>query len=218
MNLDQARFNMIEQQIRPWDLTDTRVLDLLFNVRRELFVPSAYQGLAFADTQIPLGHGGAMLTPNLEARALQALAMNAESKLRVLEVGTGSGFMAALLAANAEHVWSVEIVPELAATARENLARAGVTNVTVSVGNGLDGLQAQGPFDVIMVSGAVAAIPQELLAQLKLGGRLFAVVGHAPAMQAQLVTRSSDTHWLNRPLFETVAECLQAPAQPGFVF
>jgi protein-L-isoaspartate(D-aspartate) O-methyltransferase len=216
MNLEQARFNMIEQQIRPWELTDTAVLDLLFIVKRELFVPPALQRLAFADTQLPLGHGATMLSPNLEARALQALAMKPHE--RVLEVGTGSGYMAALLAAHADQVWSVEIVPELVAMARENLALAGVSNVTVEQGNGLEGLPTVTPFDVIMISGAVQSIPQELLVELKVGGRLFAVVGEAPAMQAQLVTRTSDSHWVTRPVFETVADYLQAPAQPRFVF
>jgi protein-L-isoaspartate(D-aspartate) O-methyltransferase len=216
MNLEQARFNMIEQQIRPWELTDLAVLKLLHSVRRDLFVPAAYQHLAFADTQLPLGHGAAMLAPTLEARSLQALAVQKEE--RVLEVGTGSGYMASLLAASAEHVWSVEIVPELVAAARTNLSRAGITNVTVEQGNGLEGLPANAPFDVIMVSGAVPAIPQELLAQLKVGGRLFAVVGEAPAMTAQLVTRSSETNWVTRSLFETVADLLQVPARSTFVF
>lgn len=216
MNFEQARFNMIEQQIRPWELTDLAVIKQLHSARRDLFVPAAWQRLAFADTQLPLGHGAAMLSPNLEAHALQALAVkNGE---RVLEVGTGSGYMASLLATNAEQVWSVELVPELVAMARANLSHAGVANVTVEQGNGLEGLPANAPFDAIMVSGAVPAIPQELLAQLKVGGRLFAVVGEAPAMQAQLVTRRSETDWVTRALFETVADALQAPARSSFVF
>lgn len=221
MNLEQARFNMVEQQIRTWDVFDPRVIDLLFAVKRELFVPEAFRRLAFADTAIPLGHGGSMLEPKFEAHAMQALAIGPELKNdgRVLEVGTGSGHMAALLAAHAGHVWSLEIEPGLAETARENLRRAGVENVTVVEGNGLEGHAAHAPYDVIMVSGAVPAIPQELLAQLKTGGKLFAFVGAEPAMQAQLVTRAGETEFATVTLFETVVPPLRgaAPAQ-RFVF
>jgi protein-L-isoaspartate(D-aspartate) O-methyltransferase len=216
MNLEQARFNMIEQQIRPWDMVDSRVLDLLLIVKREAFVPAAYQDLAFADTELPLGHDAVMLAPKIEAHALQALAMKPHEK--VLEVGTGSGYMAALLGAHADHVWSLEIVPELAAAARENLRRYNVSNVTVATGDGLQGLAAQAPFDVIMVSGAVSAVPPELLAQLKVGGRLFAIVGEAPAMQAQLVTRVNDSSYSTVTQFETSTELLKAPAAQKFVF
>lgn len=220
MNLEQARFNMIEQQIRPWDLVDTRVLDLLFVVKREAFVPAAYAGLAFADTELPLEAGkkagAVMLAPKIEAHALQMLALKPHEK--VLEVGTGSGYMAALLGAHADHVWSVEIVPELAETARENLRRYGVTNVTVETGDGLRGLPAQAPFDVIMVSGGVAAVPAELLAQLRVGGRLFAIVGQAPAMHAQLITRVNESRYSTVAEFETCTEMLQAPVAPTFVF
>jgi protein-L-isoaspartate(D-aspartate) O-methyltransferase len=216
MNLEQARFNMVEQQIRPWDVLDTDVLDLLMAVKREDFVPAAYRRLAFADTQLPLGHGVAMLKPNIEAHALQALSVKKEE--RVLEVGTGSGFMAAALAAQAGHVWSVEIVPALVAAARDALQQAGVSNVTVEQGDGLAGLPAQAPFDAIMVSGAVTSVPQELLAQLKVGGRLFAFVGAAPAMHAQRITRVSENDYRTETLFETVVELLQTSAKPKFVF
>jgi protein-L-isoaspartate(D-aspartate) O-methyltransferase len=216
MNIEQARFNMIEQQIRPWEITDLSVVELLAAVKREDFTPSAYRNLAFADTAIPLGHGAAMLPPVIEARALQALAL--KPNVRVLEVGTGSGYMAALLATKAENVWTVEIVPELATTARENLARAGIPNVIVEQGDGLTGLPAQAPFDAIMVSGSVPAIPQELLAQLKTGGRLFAVVGEGPAMQAQLVTRQGENQWSTQALFEREAAPLKVVGRPAFVF
>ena len=218
MNLENARFNMVEQQIRPWDVLDPETLDTLQAVRRELFAPAALQRLAFADTELPLGHGAAMLPPKIEAHALQALAPRKED--RVLEVGTGSGFMAALLAARAGQVWSIEIQPELAALARQNLARAGVANVTVQEGNGLDGLAAvanQGPFDVIMLSGSVPAVPQDLLAQLKPGGRLFAIVGEAPVMHAQRITRQGEG-FVTESLFETVAPALRAAATQAFVF
>ena len=216
MNIEQARFNMIEQQIRPWEITDLSVIELLAAVKREDFVPAAYRNLAFADTAIPLGHGAAMLPPVIEARALQALALT--PNVRVLEVGTGSGYMAALLATKAENVWTVEIVPELAALARETLARAGTPNVIVEQGDGLAGLPAQAPFDAIMVSGSVPAIPRELLAQLKTGGRLFAVVGEGPVMQAQLVTRNGENQWSTQALFEREAAPLQVVARPAFVF
>lgn len=212
MNLEQARFNMVEQQIRTWEVLDTDVLDLLFVVKREDFVPAAYSRLAFADAEIPLAAGACMLAPKIEAHALQALAMKKHEN--VLEVGTGSGYMAALLAAHADHVWSVEINPTLAATARENLRRAGIGNVAVEVGNGLAGLAQHAPFDAIMISGAVSEVPQALLDQLKPGGRLFAIVGEAPLMEAQLITRNGD-RFDSVNLFETVTEPLQATGAPN---
>lgn len=217
MNFEQARFNMIEQQLRPAEVLDPNVLDLLFAMRREEFVPPAHRALAFSDTQIPLGHGATLLTPLVEARALQALALKRHEK--VLEIGTGSGYMAALLAAHADHVWSIEIVPELAETARRNLAHQGAVNVVVETGNGALGLPAQAPFDVIMVSGSVREVPPELLAQLKVGGRLFAIVGQAPAMRAQLITRVTESAFRTVGLFETVAAPLvDLPAKQAFVF
>lgn len=216
MNFDQARFNMVEQQIRPWELQDPEALALFMTVKRELFVAPAYQNLAFADTQLPLGHGATMLAPKFEARALQAVAVKAND--RVLEIGTGSGFMAALLAARADHVWSVEIVPELAASARANLGRAGVGNVSVEQGNGLTGLPEQAPFDVIVVSGAVTEISQALLSQLTVGGRLFAFVAQATTSQAQLVTRKDEANWETTALFEADVELLKVTAKPAFVF
>jgi protein-L-isoaspartate(D-aspartate) O-methyltransferase len=218
MNFEQARFNMIEQQLRPARVLDPDVLDVLFVVKREEFVPPTHRRLAFADTQLPLGGetGACMFAPRVEALALQALAMKKHEN--VLEVGTGSGYMAALLGAHADHVWSLEIDPELAATARENLRRAGVSNVVVDVGNGLSGLPAHAPFDAIMVSGAVAKVPQLLLDQLKPGGRLFAIEGAAPAMQAVLYQRSGDG-FSRLAVFETVvAPLTDAEPAPAFVF
>ncbi|MDZ4255614.1 MAG: protein-L-isoaspartate O-methyltransferase [Sulfuritalea sp.] len=217
MNFEQARFNMVEQQLRPARVLDPEVLDVLFVVKREEFVPPAHRRLAFADTEIPLGGEGArMFSPIVEARALQALAMKKHEN--VLEVGTGSGYMAALLGVHADRVWSLEIDPQLAATARENLRRAGVTNVTVEVGNGLAGLAAHAPYDVIMVSGAVAKVPEVLLDQLKPGGRLFAIEGAAPAMQAALYTRVGDA-FRRVAVFETVVAALaDAEPAPAFAF
>jgi protein-L-isoaspartate(D-aspartate) O-methyltransferase len=218
MNFEQARFNMIEQQLRPGKVLNPDVLDTLFVVKREEFVPPAHRRLAFADTNIPLGGdaGARMFAPIVEALALQALEMKKHEN--VLEVGTGSGYMAALLGVHAAHVWTIEIDPQLADTARENLRRAGVTNVTVETGNGLSGLAARAPFDVIVVSGAVAEVPQLLLDQLKPGGRLFAIEGAAPAMEAALYTRT-DKGFQRRAVFETAAAPLtDAEAVPAFAF
>jgi protein-L-isoaspartate(D-aspartate) O-methyltransferase len=218
MNFEQARFNMIEQQLRPGKVLDPDVLDVLFVVKREEFVPPAHRRLAFADTQIPLGGatGACMFSPRIEAHALQALAMKKHEN--VLEVGAGSGYMAALLGAHEDHVWSIEIDPRLAETERENLRRAGVTNVSVEVGNGLAGLAAHAPYDAIMVSGAVAAVPRVLLDQLKPGGRLFAIEGVAPAMQAVLYT-GVGKDFSRLAVFETVVASLRdAEPAPAFVF
>ena len=217
MNLEQARFNMVEQQIRTWEVLDQDVLDLLLIIKREEFVPAAWRKLAFADVEIPLGHNATMFSPKIEAHALQGLQLKRHEK--VLEIGAGSGHMAALLAAHADHVWSMELVPELAAMARENLARHGVSNVTVETGDGLAGLAAHAPYDAIMVSGALAAVPQALLDQLKIGGRLFAIVGEAPVMTAQVITRAAEDGYRTVNLFETQAEPLaNAPAPERFTF
>jgi len=217
MNFEQARFNMIEQQLRPARVLDPAVIELLFAVRREDFVPAAWRRVAFADVEIPLNHGACMLRPLVEALALQAVGFGKHEK--VLEVGTGSGYMAALLASHADRVLSMEIVPELAQCARENLARAGIANVDVQTGDGILGLPAQAPFDVIVLSGSVPFVPPELLAQLKIGGRLFAIVGSGPAMTATLYTREAEGAFRTAGLFETVAAPLvNAPAAPAFIF
>ena len=218
MNFEQARFNMIEQQLRPARVLNPDVLDVLFVVKREEFVPSVHRRLAFADTELPLGggEGARMFAPKVEALALQTLAMKKHEN--VLEVGTGSGYMAALLGVHADHVWSIEIDPQLAAMARESLRRAGVTNVSVEVGNGLAGLPSHAPYDVIMVSGALGKVPRALLDQLKPGGRLFAIEGAAPAMEAVLYVRVG-ADFRRLAVFETVVALLRdaAPA-PAFVF
>ena len=213
MNLEQARFNMIEQQIRPWEVIDQGVLDLLFVVKREEFVPQAYRLLAFADIEIPLGHDASMLPPKIEAHALQALRVTKSDK--VLEIGSGSGYMAALLAAHAAHVWSIDIEPRLTEGARANLKRQDIGNVTLETGDAVCGWPAHAPYDVIMVSGSVPMVPPELLAQLKIGGRMFAVVGEAPAMQAQLIVRTSADACNTPSLFETVLPALANARQPA---
>lgn len=217
MNLENARFNMIEQQIRPWEVLDQDVLDLLFVVKREEFVPLAYRQLAFADIEIPLGAAACMLAPKIEAHALQALHIRKSDK--VLEIGTGSGYMAALLAAHAEHVWSVELVPEMSKTAHATLKRQGINNVTVETGDAALGWKAHAPYDVIMVSGSLPILPPELLAQLKVGGRMFVIIGDAPAMNAQLITRTAEETYQSTTLFETMAPALvNAPQPERFTF
>lgn len=203
MDIEQARFNMIEQQIRPWDVLDLEILDLLAIVKRELFVPAPYQALAFVDMEIPLPAGQNMLAPRVEARMLQELGVRKHEN--VLEIGAGSGYMAALLAHRAQQVTTLDIVPELADMARQNLARHGVTNAQVLEADGAHGYAAGAPFDVICVSGALPVVPRAMLDQLKIGGRLGAFVGAAPVMTAQLITRLSDTEFQTVNLFETLA-------------
>ena len=221
MNTELARFNMIEQQIRPWDVLDPAVLALLATVRREDFVPPAMRALAFVDTQVPLlpGVAGAvMLEPKLEARLLQQMQVQRHHK--VLEIGCGSGFMAALLAHRAMQVTTLECRPELATTARQNLARNGIVNVNVvkvSPAQGALGFGAEAPFDAILLSGSVAEVPQVLLQQLKPGGRLVAIVGDEPVMRARLYTRGdgSDAGWTQTDLFDTVAPRLEGFVAPA---
>ena len=215
MNFEQARFNMIEQQIRPWEVLDGEVLALLSVVKRENFVPAGLKAMAFVDMELPLREGGArgqaMLAPRLEARLLQDLAV--QSHERVLEIGTGSGYMAALLAHRAAHVLSLEIDAQLAAQARKNLAQEGISNVDVRQADGVAGAAADGPFDVIVLSGSVAEVPQALLTQLKVGGRLAAIVGDEPMMRATLVTRNSETAWTTAEPWDTVAPRLVSFAE-----
>ena len=217
MNIEQARFNMIEQQIRPWNVLDQEVLDLLHVVKREQFVPAAYQNLAFADVEIPLPGGESMLDPKVEARMLQEL--NLKKHENVLEIGAGSGYMAALMAHRARHVTTVEISPEIKALAEQNLARAGITNVTVVEGNGAAGWEQGGPFDVIVISGGLESIPEAFLKQVKVGGRIAAFVGRSPAMSAVIVTRVSETGYDTVKLFETNVKLLSgAPTVSRFTF
>ena len=212
MNIEQARFNMIEQQIRPWDVLNLGVLELLAVVKREDFVPPEHRGMAFVDTEVPLPGGQCMLAPKVEARLLQELAVHKHE--RVLEIGAGSGYMAALLAHKAQHVTTLEIDPALAAFASANLKRAGVMNATVVTGDGSQALPADGPFDVIVVSGSVAELPEALLAQLKVGGRMAAIVGEEPVMRALLITRSADGGLTRTVLFDTVAQRLRGFKEP----
>ncbi len=213
MNIEQARFNMIEQQIRPWDVLDQEVLSLLAVVKREKFVPAAYTMLAFADFEVPLPGGQHMLSPKLEARVLQEL--NVRKHESALEIGAGSGYMAALLAHRARHVLTVDIRPELAELARANLSANGISNAEVATGDAAKGWPAYGPYDVICVSGGLPALPRELLDQLKIGGRLAAFVGGLPVMKAQLVTRVGETEFRVAELFETYVAPLDNVVEPS---
>jgi protein-L-isoaspartate(D-aspartate) O-methyltransferase len=217
MNIEQARFNMIEQQIRPWNVLDQDVLDLLLIVKREDFVPADYKSLAFVDSEIPLGAGESMFTPKLEARLLQELQLKKHET--VLEIGAGSGYMAALLAHKARHVTTVEILPELKTMAETNLAKAGITNVTVALGNGAQGWAQGAPFDVIVISGGLEVLPDAFLKQVKVGGRIAALVGRAPVMSCNIVTRVSETAFETTKVFETNVKYLSgAAASSNFTF
>jgi protein-L-isoaspartate(D-aspartate) O-methyltransferase len=216
MNIEQARFNMIEQQIRPWDVLDQNVLGLLAVVRREDFVPPAHRALAFMDIEVPLPEGENMLAPRVEARLLQALQVQRHE--RVLEIGAGSGFMAALLGHRAQSVVTLEIKETLARLATENLRRAGMGNVTVVKADGVHGYAAEAPFDAIVLSGSVARVPSEILGQLKPGGRLVAIEGDDPVMTAVRYTQEAGG-LVRTPLVEITAKRLVGfPDTPRFQF
>jgi protein-L-isoaspartate(D-aspartate) O-methyltransferase len=216
MNVEVARRQMIEQQVRAWEVLDERVLGVLAQVRRELFVPSAYRQLAFADTAIPLRKGSSMLQPKMEGRILQALDLHAEDD--VLEVGTGSGFFAACLARLSRRVHSLEIHKELSEWARENLRAAGIDRVELETADALQ-LTDSNRYDAIAVTGSLPMEDPRFERALRVGGRLFVIVGEAPVMEASLVRRVSEREWVRESLFETVVEPLvNAAAPPRFVF
>jgi protein-L-isoaspartate(D-aspartate) O-methyltransferase len=217
MNLEQARSNMVEQQIRTWEVLDQGVLDLLYSVPREEFVPPACRNLAFSDMEIPIGGGEKMWPPKLEARVLQELAPKRSD--RVLEVGTGSGYLTALLAHRSAHVYSVEIQPALAASARANIVRHGLDNVTLALGDGAKGAPREfphdAPYDIVVLTGSVPLLPKALLDLLAPGGRAFAVVGEAPVMTAKIIACTSPGAWHVADLFETLLAPLANCEQPA---
>jgi len=217
-DIEKARHNMVEQQVRTWDVLDPSVLELLLTVRREDFVPPSYRALAFADMEIPLvvddwRSGETMWSPKMEARILQELEVKASD--RVLEIGTGSGFLAALFAHRADHVVSVEIEPRLKALAEINLRQAGVHNVRLTLADGSRGLADDAPYDVIVVTGSLPVVPEVLVSQLAMGGRLAAVVGEEPAMEARIIRRVSDDAFDTLTLFETVLKPLVNAERPS---
>ncbi len=215
--MKQARFNMIEQQIRPWDVLDQNVLDLFDKILREDFVSEDYRRLAYADIAIPIGQDQTMMPPRVEARMVQALAIDPTDS--VLEVGTGSGYVTALLAAAARHVYSVEIFPELQLQACKHLKKYDITNVTLEEGDGARGWDRHGFYDVIAVTGSLPVLPESFQASLNRGGRLFAVVGEAPVMEAILITRVGNNKFSRETLFETnMTSLINAPVRSEFIF
>ena len=215
LNIEQARFNMVEQQIRTWEVLDQGVLDLLYIVPREKFVPEEYRSLAFSDLQIPLGKAPSekMWAPRMEARVLQELALKKTD--RVLEVGTGSGYFAALLAHCAGRVFSVEINAELAQTGQRNLSASGIENAAVENGDGALGWSVHAPYDIIVLTASTPVVPESLLEQLKPGGKLFAIVGDEPVMSAQILSRDASGAALHKELFETCIPPLGNACQPA---
>jgi len=218
-NMDHtlARHNMVVQQIRPWNVNDDTVLDVLESTPREHFVPADCENLAFSDTPIPLGGGETMMPPVIEARMLQALQVQKSDA--VMEIGTGSGYMTALLAKLARHVHSIEINPEFSAAAAHNLEQHGIINVSLEVGDAYQNRSENSAYDVIAVTGSMPILEERFQTYLKVGGRLFVIIGEAPAMEAVLITRVSDNEWQHESLFETGITSLQnAPAPHHFEF
>jgi protein-L-isoaspartate(D-aspartate) O-methyltransferase len=217
LDFERARFNMVEQQIRTWDVLDQRVLDLLLRVHREDYVPQQYRALAFVDMEIPLGHGEMMLAPKMEARMLQELTLLPSD--RILEVGTGSGYMTALLASLGSHVYSVDIVPEFTQAAGAKLAAHGFANVTLDTGDAARGWSRHAPYDAIVLTGSVPVLLDAFQNDLLPGGRLIAVVGEPPVMEARLITCVTAGAFRTTGLFETcIAALKNAPQLEKFIF
>jgi protein-L-isoaspartate(D-aspartate) O-methyltransferase len=216
-SIEQARFNMIVQQIRPWEVLDPQVLEVMSHVPREAFVPERYRKLAFADTNIPLGHDQVMMKPNVEGRLLQALSIRPEDS--VLEIGTGSGYLTACLARLGRHVTSIEILPDLAETAAARLAGLSVDNVTLQTGDALRDIDPNVHYDVIAVTGSLPVLDQQFYSNLETAGRLFVITGRLPIMEARLVTRVNANNWTTESLFETcIPPLINAPAPETFSF
>ncbi|GJL71950.1 MAG: protein-L-isoaspartate O-methyltransferase [Nitrosomonas sp.] len=217
MNLEQTRFNMVEQQIRTWEVLDADVLELLYKIRREEFVPEAYRSMAFVDMEIPLGHGQFMLEPKMEARMLQELHVKKTDK--ILEVGSGSGYMTALLAEMGGHVYSVEIEPELKTMAEKNLLAHDINNVTIELGDAARGWSKNEPYDVIVLTASTPVLPEAFQKSLQPGGRMIVIVGEEPVMEALLVTCEKSGVYNSVKLFETCIPPLINAQQPErFVF
>ena len=216
-DFEQARFNMIEQQVRTWEVLDQRVLDTMNRIPREDFVPQRYRSLAFADTNIPLGNNQMMMAPKVEGRLLQALGIKPEDS--ILEVGSGSGYLTACLASLGRHVTSIDIVPDFTTSAAAKLAAQGITNTTLETADVANGLDSSEQYDVIAVTGSLPLLQQQFHENLKTGGRLFVITGKLPIMEAMLITRINRDNWSQECLFETCIPPLEHASRPqGFVF
>ena len=218
VDFEKARFNMVEQQVRTWEVLDPHVLDLLSEVPREAFVPEQYRNLAYADARIPLGHGQSMMPPVVEARMVQAL--NVQPSDQVLEIGTGSGYVTALLAKAGYHVDSIEIEATLSERAAEALASQNINNVTLEVGDAMQGADnLRHHYDVIAMTGSLPVMDEKFQYMLSIGGRLFVILGESPVMEAVLITRIGENQWRHESLFETDIDELKNAQQPqAFVF
>ncbi len=217
LNFTQARFNMIEQQVRPWEVLDQRVLDVMSQIPREAFVPEAYAHLAFADIEIPLAHNQVMMPPKLEGRVVQSLLLKPTD--RVLEIGTGSGYVTALLAALTNHVDTVDAFVDFVEDSRAKLAAHHIKNVTCHAGDAVNGWNTNIRYDAIVLTGSVPILKPHWQAQLAIDGRLFAIVGQAPIMEAKLITRINEYEWIEDSLFETsIPAIMGAPKLNAFVF
>jgi protein-L-isoaspartate(D-aspartate) O-methyltransferase len=217
MDWEHARYLLVEQQIRPWDVLDQKVLDRVLTVKREDFVPADKKALAFVDSELPIGHEATMLAPKVEARFLQDVEVQPSDK--VLIAGAGTGYLMALAAGLASQVYGVEIEPELASQAEANLAHAGIRNARVAVGDAVRGFAEQAPFDVIIVTGSFSSVPATLKEQLATGGRLIAIVGELPIMSATLVRRVDHNAYSEEKLFEyNLPRMKNAPAVSAFTF
>lgn len=215
--IEQARFNMIEQQIRTWDVLDQRVLDVMKSVPREQFVPEHYRSLAFADTNIPLGHEQVMMAPKLEGRLLQALAITPDDS--VLEIGTGSGYLTACLARLGKQVTSIDITADFTTAAAAKLEAQGISNITLETLDAAEGIESEKRYDVIAVTGSLPLLQQQFQKNLAVGGRLFIITGSLPIMEANLITRVEENHWSSECLLETCIPPLLHAARPqAFVF
>ena len=217
MNFNEARHNMVEQQIRTWTVLDTRVLDAIEQLPREDFVPSQYQKMAYVDCEIPLDHDQIMMHPKVEAHALQALGLTSDSK--ILEIGTGSGYLTALLASLGGHVDSVDIYPDFQKSASAKLAKHGIDNVTMIEGDASKGWGNKEQYDAIVITASLPELPEQYKQALAIGGNLFAIIGEGVTMQAITIQRTHGDNWLERSLFETnVPALINSEKEPVFTF
>lgn len=216
-DFEQARFNMIEQQVRTWEVLDQRVLDTMNRIPRENFVPEHYRSLAFVDTEIPIGHDQVMMAPKVEGRLLQALNITPQDS--ILEIGTGSGYLTACLASLGKHVTSIDIVPDFTKATAARLAEQGISNVTLETADVANGVSTSEQYDVIAVTGSLPLLQKQFHESLKIGGRLFVITGKLPIMEALLITRVNENNWSQESLFETCIAPLEHASRPqGFVF